>query len=82
MLLLVTPDVPRHTHRSLTAVGWQVLPVEALQNPGKWVPHGSQASSKFPSHFRSVYTKLHIFNMTQYSRGDALCTANHLKLLF
>ena len=72
MQLLVTPDVPSNAYRSLAAAGWQVLPVRAVSNPGKWMPHGSQASSKFPSQFRSVYTKLHVFNMTQYSRGDLL----------
>ena len=69
-MLLVTSDVPTSAHRSLAAVGWQIKPVQTVGNPGKWAPHGSSLPpSKYPCHFRSVYTKLHIFNMTEYSRG-------------
>ena len=71
-MLLVTPDVPACAYASLADVGWRILPVQAVGNPGQWAPHGAQPATAFPRHFHSVYTKLLLFNLTQYERGALL----------
>lgn len=43
--------------------------VDAVQNPGLWT---GTASGSFPPRFWAVYTKLLVFNLTQYERGTGL----------
>ena len=75
MLLMVTPDVPPCSHAPLRSVGWRLAPVQAVSNPGRWSPYGVQPPAKFPKQFAAVYTKLLLFNMTQYDRsGPRLCS--------
>lgn len=45
--------------------GWKLHHVEAVQNPGKWSQNGGKG---FPGRFWGVYTKLLIFNLTEYER--------------
>ncbi|KAL6769306.1 PGSIP6 [Auxenochlorella protothecoides x Auxenochlorella symbiontica] len=45
--------------------GWIVHEVDAVQNPGLWT---GTASGSFPPRFWAVYTKLLVFNLTQYER--------------
>ena len=75
MVLLVTPDVPTCAYPALAAVGWQVKPVQPVSNPGQWAPHGARPGSRFPKQFASVYTKLLLFNQTQYDRSAPVRTA-------
>ncbi len=53
----------------------QVRRVDAIRNPGMWQAGGSGggAQKAFPPRFWAVYTKLAIFNMTEYSRGGLQC---------
>jgi hypothetical protein len=46
---------------SMQADGWIVTPISLLQNPNQ----------VRPTRFWGVYTKLKIFNMTDYKKGNA-----------
>ncbi len=55
-----------HSEQTLRNDGWKVRRVDALPNPGRWT---QDAELRFPPRFWAVYTKLLIFNMTEYARG-------------
>jgi hypothetical protein len=63
--VLVTESVSRQAADTLAMDGWRVHRVELIQNPGTW---SQDADQKFPQRFYGVYTKLKIFNLTQYER--------------
>lgn len=63
--MLTTPGVSAYAQRTLSKDGWRVLPTASIANPGK----GPQPKTGFPSRFWGVYTKLAIFNLTEYQRG-------------
>lgn len=50
---------------TLAADGWRLHHTAAVANPGLWTQNGGRG---FPSRFWGVYTKLMIFNLTQYER--------------
>eukprot|EP00271_Cylindrocystis_brebissonii_P019979 TRINITY_DN639_c0_g3_i1.p1 TRINITY_DN639_c0_g3~~TRINITY_DN639_c0_g3_i1.p1 ORF type:complete len:572 (-),score=88.70 TRINITY_DN639_c0_g3_i1:620-2335(-) len=58
MVVLVSPDVSQQSIAVLQADGWLVEAVDLLKNP----------NSNYRETFWGVYTKLHVFNMTQYER--------------
>jgi len=51
--------------QTLKQDGWKVKTVDTIQNPGK----GPQSGKGFPAQFSAVYTKLTIFNLTEYKKG-------------
>jgi hypothetical protein len=46
--------------------GWLVRDVPAVQNPSM------RDDGKFPARFHAVYSKLHVFGMTEYEKGPRL----------
>ncbi len=54
---------------TLVNEGWVVRRVDVVQNPGRWEASGTITGGSYPPRFWAVYTKLAIFNMTEYSRG-------------
>lgn len=76
MVLLAGP-LSAESEDTLVNEGWEVRRVDAIQNPGMWRASGGEdgdgtaaARQRFPPRFWAVYTKLAIFNMTEYSRGE------------
>jgi hypothetical protein len=51
---------------ALAGDGWRVRRVGALANPGRWSQAGAAAA--FPPRFWGVYTKLLVWNLTEYER--------------
>ena len=66
LVVLVTGNVSSSTVETLRSDGWRVRPVGTIQNPGRWT---QTSRHKFPARFWAVYTKLLIFNLTEYERG-------------
>lgn len=65
MVVLITEKASDYVEKTLQLDGWRVLRVPQLANPGKGPGlHG------FPSRFWGVYTKLLVFKLTQYQRGE------------
>ena len=72
LVLLCTSDISRAAQEVLAADGWDVRLVSPIANPGTWThPRGSRKAN-FPARFWGVYTKLHLFNLTEYERGSSL----------
>ena len=68
MVLLAGP-LGTDSEDTLINEGWNVRRVDAIRNPGMWRAAGDGAGAKaFPPRFWAVYTKLAIFNMTEYSK--------------
>lgn len=51
---------------TLVNEGWEVRHVGVVQNPGTWT---AKAQTGYPPRFWAVYTKLMVFNLTEYSTG-------------
>ena len=51
---------------TLVNEGWEVRHVGVVHNPGTWTATTQQG---YPPRFWAVYTKLMIFNLTEYSTG-------------
>ena len=51
---------------TLVNEGWEVRRVAPINNPGTWT---STSGKRFPPRFWAVYTKLLIFNLTDYNTG-------------
>eukprot|EP00887_Chlorella_sp_A99_P006489 scaffold3.g6489.t1 len=64
MVALVAGNVSERAAATLALDGWKVRSVVTVANPGLW----SGASQKYPPRFWGVYTKLLIFNLTEYDR--------------
>lgn len=65
------------SYQTLRQDGWKVHRVSTIDNPGRWT-QGNTRGKKFPQRFWGVYTKLLVFNLTQYERViylDADCIA-------
>ncbi|KAJ0731683.1 putative glucuronosyltransferase [Helianthus annuus] len=62
MVVLVSDGVSDYAKTLLQADGWIVTPISLLENPNQ----------VRPTRFWGVYTKLRIFNMTDYEKGDFL----------
>ncbi len=54
---------------TLVNEGWVVRRVDVVRNPGRWEASGAAGAASFPPRFWAVYTKLAIFNMTEYGKG-------------
>lgn len=67
--MLVTGELSESSLSTLRSDGWKVQIVKTLQNPGLWTQAPDQG---FPAKFWAVYTKLLVFNMTEYSKGRGL----------
>jgi inositol phosphorylceramide glucuronosyltransferase 1 len=52
---------------TLASDGWLVRQVDLIDNPGVWT-QGNTRGHRYPARFWGVYTKLSVFNMTQYRR--------------
>jgi hypothetical protein len=66
-VVLLAGPLSTDSEDTLINEGWNVRHVDAIRNPGMW--HGSGGAA-FPPRFWAVYTKLAIFNMTEYSQGE------------
>ena len=66
LVVLLAGPLSTESEDTLINEGWNVRHVDAIRNPGMW--HGSGGAA-FPPRFWAVYTKLAIFNMTEYSQG-------------
>jgi hypothetical protein len=67
LVVLLAGPLSTDSEDTLINEGWNVRHVDAIRNPGMW--HGSGGAA-FPPRFWAVYTKLAIFNMTEYSQGE------------
>ncbi|KAL4854448.1 Inositol phosphorylceramide glucuronosyltransferase 1 [Chlorella vulgaris] len=88
LAVLATEGVSSQAADTLQKDGWKVHRVGLLANPGTWTQEASQARHRrrrlqfrFPARFYGVYTKLLIFNLTQYERvvyldADAIAARN------
>ena len=70
LVLLCTEDVSPAAREVLSSDGWEVRLVAAIPNPGRWSRASGHRKSRFPARFWAAYTKLHLFNLTEYERGD------------
>lgn len=67
MVVIVTGELSGASLKTLENDGWITDNVETIKNPGKGPQHNG-----YPKQFSSVYTKLSIFNLTQYNKGKEL----------
>ena len=63
-MVIVTGKLSRRSKDTLRKDGWIVKTLETIDNPGK----------KYPERFSAVYTKLGIFNLTEYKKGHLMVT--------
>jgi Glycosyl transferase family 8 len=61
MVLMVTPDVPERTRRSLASQGWALHPIEPLQNPAR-------ADQLLFPRFDKVFTKLRAWELDGFDK--------------
>lgn len=78
MVLMVTGQLSTTSELTLTADGWTVQRVALIHNPGTWTRGDGK---KFPARFWGVYSKLALFNLTDYETvvfldSDALVVRN------
>lgn len=70
-MVLLAGSLSSDSEDTLVNEGWNVRHVDAIRNPGMWRARGADGSGKaFPPRFWAVYTKLAIFNMTEYSKRE------------
>ena len=65
-MVLTAGDLSVDGEDTLVNEGWEVRRVAPIRNPGLWT--GSSAK-RYPPRFWAVYTKLLIFNLTDYNTG-------------
>jgi lipopolysaccharide biosynthesis glycosyltransferase len=58
-LLLVTPNIPLEAREFLEQIGIRIKLVEIIKNPTASLQHGR---------FKSIYTKLHIFDLEEFQK--------------
>ncbi|KAK9813431.1 hypothetical protein WJX73_008648 [Symbiochloris irregularis] len=69
LVLLCTENISKQAQAALTSDGWDVRIVRPIANPGQWTSQsGGRKGKSFPSKFWAVYTKLYLFNMTEYRK--------------
>ena len=66
LVVLAAGELSVDGEDTLVNEGWEVRRVTPIDNPGTWT--GSSAK-RFPPRFWAVYTKLLIFNLTEYNTG-------------
>jgi hypothetical protein len=66
LVVLAAGELSVDGEDTLVNEGWEVRRVTPINNPGTWT--GSSAK-RFPPRFWAVYTKLLIFNLTDYNTG-------------
>jgi hypothetical protein len=73
LVAIVTDDVSDGAASTLSGDGWRVVRTPPVPNPGTRPGASGRAPSKggYPQRFWAVYTKLLVFNMTEYSTGEA-----------
>lgn len=87
-MALVAGNVSAQTVSALSADGWRVHRVHTIPNPGRWQQGtiarrgGASGGATFPARFWGVYTKLLVFNLTQYERGDFILYASLFFLMY
>ena len=64
LVVIVTGKLSRKSKDTLRKDGWIVKTLDTIANPGK----------TFPKRFSAVYTKLGIFNLTEYKKGHFMVT--------
>jgi len=64
LVVIVTGALSKQSQKTLRRDGWIVRNVDTIANPGK----GPQSGKGYPARFSAVYTKLTIFNLTQYKK--------------
>lgn len=62
--MVIGDQVSESNVRLVASDGWKVVRVGAIQNPGRW----TNAHRAFPPRFWAVYTKLLVWNLTDYER--------------
>lgn len=62
-VVLVAGEVSEYATMTLKEDGWIVRPVDAVDNPSM------RDDGKFPARFWAVYSKLHVFGLTDYEKG-------------
>lgn len=69
-LVIATETVSKESKQILLRDGWKVKDVQSLANPGnvRWSSFSGQVDMPPASKWWGVYTKLLIFNMTEYER--------------
>lgn len=74
LVVLVAGPLSRDSEDTLVNEGWTVRHVDPIRNPGMWRlgnGGGGGGQPAFPPRFWAVYTKLAIFNMTEYEKGGS-----------
>lgn len=71
-VVLAAGDVSEYATLTLQADGWLVHKVEAVNNPSM------RDDGKFPTRFWAVYSKLHVFGLTEYEKGVLLHVCGQL----
>lgn len=64
LVVVVTEELSKKSEETLTRDGWKVKRVPTVMNPGR----GPQDGKGYPDKFYAVYTKLYIFQMTEYRK--------------
>jgi hypothetical protein len=63
-VVLAAGDVSEYAILTLEADGWIVRQVQAVRNPSM------RDDGKYPARFWAVYSKLHVFGLTEYDKGE------------
>ena len=66
MVVITAGEVSEYARGTLVADGWKVKEVEPVLNPNM------RDDGQFPARFWAVYTKLNVFNMSEYKKGVRL----------
>ena len=67
--MLCAGELSGDSEDTLVNEGWEVRHVGVVHNPGTWT---AKTQTGYPPRFWAVYTKLMIFNLTEYSTGMRL----------
>lgn len=71
LVVLIAGPLSIDSEDTLVNEGWNVRHVDAIRNPGMWHTSGAGTTQQtFPPRFWAVYTKLAIFNMTEYQKSE------------
>jgi hypothetical protein len=63
MVVITIGDISEYSKTTLLNDGWRVREVETVQNPSM------RDDGHYPARFWAVYTKINVFNMTEYRKG-------------
>ena len=77
--MLCAGELSMDSEDTLVNEGWEVRHVGVVHNPGTWT---AKAQTAYPTRFWAVYTKLMIFNLTEFSTGAWLgCLRAHWAII-